>query len=168
MPIQRCEPKTICSRCNERPRVLRAQRSAEFGYACYLSYCRECALEWRKAHHKKHPEKLRALIDGYEERYPGKRARILRNWSLKNKYGITIQQYEELFDAQDGVCAICRKPQSDGRKKMLAVDHDHKTGVVRGLLCSPCNLGLGIVGDDIAGLEAVIVYLKAAYAKAQG
>ena len=61
-----------------------------------------------------------------------------RAWKyhIKKKYGITDIQYAELLSAQDGVCAICFKRPT---KRRLAVDHDHKTGKIRGLLCYPCN-----------------------------
>lgn len=61
------------------------------------------------------------------------RARDLR---LQRLYGITAAQYDEMLEAQDGKCAVCRKPPG---KQRLNVDHDHKTGLVRGLLCWTCN-----------------------------
>lgn len=57
----------------------------------------------------------------------------------KRLYGITVEQYDEMFEEQGGLCAICRKPPINYR---LAVDHDHDTGAVRGLLCPPCNRSL--------------------------
>ena len=82
-----------------------------------------------------------------------------RKHSLKHKYSMTMEQFEELFDAQGGVCAICGKPELvTGRT--LAVDHDHISGHVRGLLCSRCNLVLGLIGDSTEILSASIQYLK--------
>lgn len=82
-------------------------------------------------------------------------------YSLKTDTGITRQQYEELFAQQDGVCAICSKIASvtDPNKK-LAVDHNHKTGFVRGLLCHKCNLALGYLKDDVELFEKAIYYIK--------
>lgn len=57
---------------------------------------------------------------------------------LKRKYGISLGTYNTMFKNQNGSCAICKKPQSNF-KKALSVDHDHKTGEVRGLLCFYCN-----------------------------
>lgn len=59
-----------------------------------------------------------------------------------------------ILESQMGLCAICKRP------KKLNVDHDHKTGEIRGLLCSRCNLGLASFGDSIEGLEKAIDYLK--------
>jgi hypothetical protein len=73
-------------------------------------------------------------------------------------YGLKDGQYEALYAAQGGVCAICRRAK--GLTKKLAVDHDHKTGYVRGLLCSPCNKLLGHLRDDpnlAAGIWAYLV-----------
>lgn len=66
-------------------------------------------------------------------------------WILKT-YGITIEQYEALYEAQGGVCYICRRAK--GITKRLAVDHDHATGYVRGLLCAKCNGYLGYIRDS--------------------
>lgn len=64
-----------------------------------------------------------------------------------NKRGLTVAQYDELLKAQGGVCAICKRPESilhhGKNNQVLAVDHDHDTGAIRGLLCFGCNIGLG-------------------------
>jgi hypothetical protein len=57
-------------------------------------------------------------------------------------FGLDEEEYERLFKQQKGVCWFC-KIRSDARQKRLAVDHDHRTGTVRGLLCGPCNTNLG-------------------------
>ena len=72
------------------------------------------------------------------------------------RYGLTIEQYDQMLFEQSYVCAICHKPCS----KALAVDHDHKTGAVRGLLCMNCNHGLGKFKDDPNLLMAAIKYLQ--------
>jgi len=74
---------------------------------------------------------------------------------LKRTYGISVEQYEEM--SKYG-CQICGKYNSHGRK--LHVDHDHKTKHVRGVLCDPCNRGLGTFFDDPILLEAAASYLR--------
>lgn len=64
------------------------------------------------------------------------------------------------MSVQDGLCAICKAPETPEPKGNLHVDHDHTSGRVRGLLCFPCNAGLGSFKDDIERLEAAIEYLK--------
>lgn len=72
-------------------------------------------------------------------------------------YGITLEEYGQRFLRQGGVCAICNaRPTKDGP---LAVDHDHTTGAVRGLLCRGCNVGLGCFTDNVAHMGRAIAYL---------
>lgn len=77
---------------------------------------------------------------------------------IEKTYGLTKEQYEALYEAQGGFCYICRRARGTGRRK-LAVDHDHKTGYVRGLLCSPCNNILAHLRDDKDAAHRVFVYL---------
>lgn len=81
---------------------------------------------------------------------------VQRNSYYKKKFGITLEQYEELLTKQNHQCAICEN--TDTRR--LAVDHCHTTGVVRGLLCSSCNISIGRFQDDVSRLERAISYLK--------
>lgn len=75
----------------------------------------------------------------------------MREWWLKNNYGISAEIYEKMLKAQHGVCAICGEPERlirQGKVMPLAVDHDHTTGEVRGLLCAKCNRAIGILTDE--------------------
>jgi len=88
--------------------------------------------------------------------------RIRNRQATLSKYGISVQQYEELKLSQNNLCAICLQRESfeiRGTVCELAVDHDHKTGKVRSLLCQQCNTGLGKFRDDVRLLEAAITYL---------
>ena len=78
---------------------------------------------------------------------------------LKRNYGITLKEHQEMYDNQNGVCAICKK-SGDGKWKKLCVDHDHKTGKVRQLLCRRCNMILGQAYDDSGLLADMITYLN--------
>lgn len=87
---------------------------------------------------------------------------VWRNTHFLRKFGITLAEYSEMLLAQNGVCAICQKPETqkrDGKVKALAVDHDHDTGVNRGLLCSDCNTGIGKLKEDRDIFVAAIRYL---------
>jgi Recombination endonuclease VII len=79
--------------------------------------------------------------------------------NLKRKYNLTEWRYWEILDNQDGYCAICNTHASWHNEK-FAVDHDHRTGEVRGLLCRYCNLGLGNFRDDPALLRNALRYLE--------
>lgn len=87
-----------------------------------------------------------------------------KNADLKKHFGVTLAEYEALFASQNGVCAICLQPErskaADGGPRAMPVDHCHKSGKVRGLLCTACNRGLGMFGDSEATLLAAINYLK--------
>lgn len=87
-----------------------------------------------------------------------------KDWSgrkshLKLKFGITPEEYDKTFEEQQGCCAICKK-HSIYFKRRLAVDHDHKTGKVRGLLCMFCNTALGKFEDDVNILKNAVKYLS--------
>jgi hypothetical protein len=82
-----------------------------------------------------------------------------RNNHLKNKYGITQDDYNQMFENQKGCCSICGKHQSEV-SRALSVDHNHKNGEIRGLLCHTCNSAIGKFYDDITLLENAISYLK--------
>jgi len=97
----------------------------------------------------------------YRKKNPAK----MRAIDVKKKYGIPIEEYVEMLVDQKGVCAICKQPETsvDHRTKNLrnlAVDHNHFTGKVRGLLCSNCNRGLGFLRENIEVLKASIEYLE--------
>jgi hypothetical protein len=105
-----------------------------------------------------HKERNRTYMQGY-------RARGLPFWSrIRREYGITQEEYGELLSKQNGKCAICGADNSGTRKKSggykrMCIDHDHKTGKVRGLLCTRCNLVLGYINDEPSLLPMFIEYL---------
>ncbi|XGI80677.1 endonuclease VII domain-containing protein [Enterobacter hormaechei] len=87
-----------------------------------------------------------------------------RNRKLMYEYGISLEDYDEMFEKQNGLCAICKQPEtcksSGGGVKRLAVDHNHESGKVRSLLCTACNQGLGQFKDNISYLSNAITYLN--------
>lgn len=94
---------------------------------------------------------VRQCQRAYEDRnQAGRRGRF-----LKRRYNITEEDYRRLRTAQDGCCAVCGDEGS-----RLVVDHCHESGAVRGLLCAPCNKGLGHFRDDPNLLERAKTYLR--------
>jgi hypothetical protein len=86
-----------------------------------------------------------------------------RERDLLRKYNLTSADYDSMFLKQKGVCAICQKPERArwrGKVIRLAVDHSHKTGRVRGLLCMMCNRKIGYFGDEIESFERILSYMK--------
>ena len=82
-----------------------------------------------------------------------------RDRDLKKKYGITLYTYTTMLESQGGVCDICGKSVIENGKA-LAVDHNHNTGAVRGLLCNTCNSGIGLLQDNTEILQLAINYLN--------
>lgn len=80
--------------------------------------------------------------------------------------GMTPETYDALLQSQNGVCAICRQAETSrhwgGTLRRLAVDHCHTTGVIRGLLCARCNMGLGYFSESRERMQAAIAYIGVA------
>lgn len=109
--------------------------------------CKPCYEHGRRSHH------IASTMDWIarnRERFNASN----RKWYLRERYNLTVEQYQELYDAQGGMCALCRKA------KKLGVDPDHETGRVRGLLCNGCNAALGNLGDTPEGLQGALDYLR--------
>lgn len=116
-----------------------------------LKSCKDCGSTTRalKAPGPRCATCLRALKKAQKRAAHGR-------WILKT-YGLTLEQYEALYEAQGGVCYICQR--ATGKTRRLAVDHDHATGYVRGLLCKPCNSVLAHFRDDAATAWRAYDYL---------
>jgi hypothetical protein len=113
---------------------------------------RERARRWQQAN----PERVAENLRRYKE--SGRKAEANRRSHLKRKYGVTPEWYDEQLAAQGGGCAICGRPPRDDIS--LHVDHDHRTGALRGLTCFRCNNALGDFGDDAALIEKAAAYLE--------
>lgn len=89
--------------------------------------------------------------------------KVDKNSKLKKAYGISLQDYNELLTKQNGKCSICGVDNNGYYRKKLrafAVDHCHTTNKIRGLLCSDCNTGIGLLKDNIDLLNNAIKYLN--------
>jgi hypothetical protein len=82
-----------------------------------------------------------------------------RNWKYQTKYGITLDDYDKMLLAQNGKCKICNTSNPGGPGKSFAVDHNHNTLEIRGLLCNNCNRGLGHFQDNPSLLSSALNYL---------
>lgn len=107
--------------------------------------CKQCSTNRRKRY--------------YQENIPRKQELQKAN-HLSRKYNLTVVQFELLKTQQENVCAICKREPDSGRYKGFYVDHDHRTGKVRGLLCYRCNMVLGYAKEDLDVLQTAIHYLK--------
>jgi len=103
------------------------------------SYCKVCNIKRAKDHGK---------------------SEAGRSCRLKRQHGITSEQYAEILKAQGGGCKICGSKQSNGRWDHLHVDHCHRSGKVRGILCNKCNTMLGHVDDSVETLLSAARYLE--------
>ncbi|MER9436732.1 endonuclease VII domain-containing protein [Mesorhizobium sp. M0618] len=79
---------------------------------------------------------------------------------IKQRYGITLEKFDEMVASQNGLCAICETDTPGGRWDRWSVDHCHTTGKIRGILCHSCNTGIGALNDDIDRLRKAIGYLE--------
>ena len=97
------------------------------------------------------------LVIAFRQKHPEKQAKYSRTSNLRKNFGLTHAEYEALHDKQNGVCAICEGLCSTGRR--LAVDHNHMTGEIRGLLCSRCNRGIGLFKEQAKYLLKAAEYV---------
>jgi hypothetical protein len=113
--------------------------------------CLECEASDQAERRKKNPVPTKRANAAWASRPE----RVRRDYLYRKRYGITIEQYEEMYQRQSGLCAICEKPQ-----ERLHVDHCDEPLVVRGLLCGSCNRGIGLLRHSESRLQAAISYLQ--------
>jgi len=146
-------PLQACKKC------LEVKKSSEFSsvsatYNLILKVCKEC----RKLEYT--PEKREAARLRYQGDRENIRARAnahARRKRYVEKYGVSVGEVADLRSKQNDKCAICKTSPGAGG---LHVDHDHATGRFRGLLCMPCNVGLGFFKDSTKNLSNAILYLE--------
>lgn len=138
-------PETkVCTRCST-PKPLDYFHKSRQHKTGLHPWCRDCRRVSTRERWLRDPELMRKL---HRER------------QVKHRYGITQDEYLRLFEKQQGRCAICggTEPRCNGAR--LCVDHDHATGKVRGLLCTPCNLAAGYLADSAERAELLAAYLR--------
>lgn len=134
----------------------------------YAAHCKRCynirCVERQRASRKADPEKWRIYDKRAKE---GRPKETQWKYSLKSKYNISVEQYQSILTEQSYGCAICGKPEPRNGHR-LAVDHDHTCcpgtnscgKCVRGLLCGPCNRGLGQFSDSRQTVHSALSYLE--------
>jgi hypothetical protein len=144
----------ICPKCQEiLPTTAFNKASRRDGFQ---TYCRACHNKMQREKYNSSPEeKIKRQIRAgrRKERDP----LVAKKSELKRLYGITFEDYTKMFVDQGEVCAICK--ENCQTKNSLSVDHDHKNGRVRGLLCNRCNRALGMFKDDPIILQRAAEYV---------
>lgn len=113
--------------------------------------------EMRRIYRERYRQKAMAED---KEGWLAKQRAMARRRDRRKRYGLSEEGYEALLEAQGGVCAICGGGPRGRRPDTFYVDHDHVSGVVRGLLCSPCNLMIGQASEDPSVLRSGADYLE--------
>lgn len=117
----------------------------------------------------KHPEKRTESLLKYsrsergayrQKQYYENNKDMYFGHKLKRKFGITFGEYRKLWESQEGLCLICLNPETREGRSWLCVDHNHTTGLIRGLLCSACNLALGSFRENPKNLKRAIWYVR--------
>jgi hypothetical protein len=143
------------------------ERAHELSRKYYLAHKAECLRarrllaqkhipehrEYMRKFRLAHPEKIKEYHRKFHRVHPEANR---KDW-LQHQYGISLEQFDQMFAAQNGCCAICKKPF----QKVPHIDHDHQTGKIRNLLCTQCNSGLGFFKDCPSLLQDAIKYLEA-------
>jgi DNA-directed RNA polymerase subunit RPC12/RpoP len=105
-----------------------------------LSECKECTKSRNSKRYKKDPD-------------------LINDMRAAKTYGLTLEQVQEMREKSGGICSICNR-EGKHHHKRLVIDHDHKTGKVRDLICSTCNSMIGWCGEDTQTLQNLIDYLN--------
>jgi ribosomal protein L34E len=133
----------------------------------WRTHCKSCQTKQRKIYYATHRKNDKAWENHKKSArtyYQNNKKRV-KNTTLLRLYGISLQEYAKMLESQHHKCAICGQPEKSlwrtGRPKELSVDHSHKTGKVRALLCHACNTGIGAFEENSQLLNRAANYLAA-------
>jgi hypothetical protein len=153
------EPR-ICSRCKvAKPITAFPPRCT--GRDGLDAACRECVATANRARYLKHRDRELARRREHLRKHRQRHGEVLaygRNYRMVARFGITVAEWERLFEAQGSVCAICGRDDPDGPN--WHTDHCHDSGKVRGILCRRCNLGLGWFDDSPEKMRLAARYIQ--------
>lgn len=136
-----------CTSCGEEKPIAEFRNRGGSQKHLLKSRCNECLYHQHKKWTEDNPEAV--------QRYRAK-----DKWTLKkrcDRHGITVEEFWTLYEEQDGTCPVC---DTAIEAENSAIDHNHETGVVRGILCKNCNRGLGLLGDSPDTMARAAQYLK--------
>lgn len=145
-----------CKKCTvEKPRT---DFHKHHGVAGGYPHCKACVSDINKAWREANP----GIRKPYMKLWYGEHKENRRNYNLVQNYGITLEEYSRMLEAQAGVCAICKQPPSkkNNHAMSLHIDHCHTTGRIRGLLCNKCNSGIGFFQESEELVTKAANYLK--------
>lgn len=164
------EHKTFkCTRCDKTKPISEFHKSSS--KRGHMTWCKKCQAEYNTGiyyHERGGKERMKRYSKEYYHRRLAKDPNWHRNQHLKQRYGITIEDYDRMLKEQGGRCKICQTPgvksiilgDRHNRYHRLYIDHDHETGEIRGLLCYHCNIVLGHLFDDLERARAVVKHLE--------
>lgn len=141
-PATRDKLQPRCKKC------MTDSRDKEWAKKYQKEWCKKNS-EWLKEYRKQNSEKIK----GYARTYNKKHRRKI----TAKRYGLKLEQYDQMLEEQNGKCAVCLSVS-----KKLVIDHDHKTNKIRKLLCPKCNTLLGLCNDNKNYLKKLINYLAVA------
>ena len=150
-----------CGRCKQIKPVTEFHRSRRLEDGLQRR-CKACDLIVQREQRNKYPERMRARLTKWRANNPDAVRIIQQRYDLKRSFGISLEEYEQWLVKQNDGCAICGAKPFSGRAggRRLAVDHDHETGAVRGLLCGSCNRAVGQFDDNPAWMRQAADYVK--------
>lgn len=134
-----------CSKCKESKNITEYYKRSDTGK--HRNECNDCRNKYNLELYHKNPKQ--------------KENHRKASWKhqIKKKYGLTVEEFRELEIEQNYKCACCGISKEQTQQTELYVDHDHLTGEIRGLLCLQCNTGIGILGDNLEGVQKAYDYL---------
>lgn len=156
-----------CNKCREELPVVQFGVRSDT-YDGLQPWCKPCTNARNRVYHatsyerdpQAHRDRQKRWNADWRAKDPERVRRSDRDHNLRYTHGISLAEWEAMFDAQGRVCGLCAHDEPRGMKGWH-VDHDHATGKIRSILCAHCNVGLGAFGDDPERLRLAAAYLEA-------
>ena len=153
----------VCIQCVTR-QPLHEYHKNKTAHGGHIPRCRTCVNKnARSVYATYYGDTKRKRHEDWKKQNPEKMKAAAKKSRLKKIYGLTQDAWDAMFAGQGNVCAICRATHPGGGKDVWHTDHDHSTGKVRGILCTGCNLALGIIKDDAARARGLADYLESSH-----